>query len=903
MSLVAILETSTNWSDIYTHLINQRPDNLSNAGKAFEQLAKLYFQCEPSVRDEYKNVWLFNEVPPHIKKMLDLGHQDYGVDLVLEDHEGCLSVVQSKFKQDQNASLSWSKDKLTNLLADGDKADFIIIFTNASRIDTHTLSKKQNKLRVFTLGDLIHISSETIQAMRQKKVPITQPKKQPKPYQAIAIDKTVEGLTHNDRGQLILPCGTGKTLISLWIHERLNPDYTLVLFPSLALLRQTKNEWAANRQQYVPYICVCSEKDIDKGDSTQVRLYELSGNVSTDPMEIRAYLLKHKQIIVFSTYQSLAAVAEAIQDTDIEFDLALCDEAHKTAGSKKGVYGLVHDHSKIQLKKRLYMTATPRILGDNAKKYLNDEEVAYVADMNDLTTFGSELYHMTFKEAIDQGILVDYKIIAMGFSDTEIATLIKERQYIKDDVTADELANNYALEKFMAKYNSGHAITFHSSVNKARKFQERHQDLFTDIEAFHVSGKQTTNERSITLNAFANSHKSVVTNARCLTEGVDVPAIDAVYFCDPKNSKIDIVQAAGRALRRADHLRKKLGYIVVPIFHRNKDELEDAIEESVFSNLISVVRALSSHDERLVDEIRKIKLGRGQSHSQSNHLVIDGMLNLITIEDMGDLSEQLFDQVVSKIRVPCRSFKEARAVVRSLNLKSVSEWKEYCKCGKKPEDIPTNPNRTYRGGNWKSWWDWLGTGNRRGEWMPFNEARTFVHTLNLKGESEWREYYRSGTKPDDIPSAPDQLYKNKGWKSWSDWLNTENISGKLREYWSFENARAYARSLKFENQKQWFEFCKTKNRPKDIPTAPNQVYIEWKGWGDWLDTGYIASRLRKYQQFEDARAFAHSLNLSNQQQWFEYSKNGDKPEDIPAKPNRTYVGKGWSGWGDWLGKL
>jgi predicted helicase len=152
MSLVAILETSTNWSDIYTHLINQRPDNLSNAGKAFEQLAKLYFQCEPSVRDEYKNVWLFNEVPPHIKKMLDLGHQDYGVDLVLEDHEGCLSVVQCKFKQDQNASLSWSKDKLTNLLADGDKADFFIIFTNASRIDTHTLSKKQNKLRVFTLG-------------------------------------------------------------------------------------------------------------------------------------------------------------------------------------------------------------------------------------------------------------------------------------------------------------------------------------------------------------------------------------------------------------------------------------------------------------------------------------------------------------------------------------------------------------------------------------------------------------------------------------------------------------------------------------------------------------------------------------------------------------------------------
>lgn len=548
MSLVTILETSKNWSDIYTQFVKHYQTNLSKSGKEFEQFAKLYFLCEPSVRDEYKHIWLFKEAPLNIKERLGLGHKDHGIDLILEDREGRLAVVQCKFKQDQSAAVSWSKDKLANMLADGDKADFFIIFTNASRIDTHTLSKKQNKLRVFTLCDLIHISPETPHAMTQlllSQQPITPSKKQPKPYQAIAIDRTVEGLEHNDRGQLILPCGAGKTLISLWIHERMNPKYTLALFPSLALLRQTKNEWAANRHQYVPYICVCSEKDIDKGDSAQVQLYELSANVSTDPQEIRAYLIKHPHVIVFSTYQSLDAVVEAIHGTGIVFDLALCDEAHKTAGSKRSVYGRVHDNANIRINKRLYMTATPRILGDNAKKQLNEEEVTYVADMNDIKTFGSELYHMNFKEAIDQDILVDYKIIAMGVSDAEIATLIKERKYIKDDVTADELANNYALEKFMSKYKSGHAITFHSSVMKAQGFQERHQDLLTDVETFHVNGKQTTNERSVTLNAFASAHKSIVTNARCLTEGVDVLAIDAVYFCDPKNSKIDIVQAAG----------------------------------------------------------------------------------------------------------------------------------------------------------------------------------------------------------------------------------------------------------------------------------------------------------------------------------------------------------------------
>lgn len=799
MSLATILETAACWRGLHRNLITHYQTNLSKAGKAFELFAKSYFLCEPTIRDEYKQVWLFNEAPLKVKQQLGVGHKDYGIDLILEDHEGRLSVVQCKFKQDQNAVVSWTKDKLANMLADGDKADYFIIFTNASGIDSHTLSKKQNKLRVFTLGDLIQLSSETMQAMykhllgQHPKPPI---KKTPKPYQTIAIDKTVEGLTQTDRGQLILPCGAGKTLISLWIHERINPKHTLVLFPSLALLRQTKNEWAANRQYYVPYICVCSEKDIDKGDSALVHLYELSGNVSTDPMEIRAYLIKHSQVIVFSTYQSLGTVAEAIEGTDIVFDLALCDEAHKTAGSKKGLYGLVHDNANIQIKKRLYMTATPRILGDNAKKNLNDEEVAYVADMNDMTTFGSVLYHLTFKEAIDQGILVDYKIIAMGVSDTEIATLIKERKYLLDNLSVDELANNYALEKFMAKYNSGHAITFHSSVNKARKFQERHQDLFTDVETFHVNGTQSTNERSVSLNAFAHSFKSVITNARCLTEGVDVSAIDAVYFCDPKNSKIDIVQAAGRALRRADHLGKKIGYIVVPIFHRDPDRLEDAIEESVFNNLISIVRALSSHDERLVDEIRRIKLGKGRQTSQSDHLVIEGILSHIIIEDLGDLGDRLFDQVISKIRIPWRNFEEARAFVHTLNLKGQNDWRGYCKSGNKPENIPTNPNLAYKTEGWIGFGDWLGTdriANFLKEFRSFEEARVFVRGLNLKNYIEWSVYCKSGNKPVDIPAFPKRSYKTEGWISWGDWLGTKNKKGGWR---SFKEAKAFVRTLK-----------------------------------------------------------------------------------------------------------
>lgn len=740
------------WTQIHQYLIDKYQNDLSNAGRDFEQFAKHYFLCEPSVCHEYKQVWLFKDVPLKIRNKLGLGQRDYGIDLVLEDQEGRLSVVQCKFKKDQDSSLSWSKDKLANLLADGDKADFFIIFTNASGIDAHTHSKKQNKLKVITLGDLLQLSSDTFETMHQsmlKKEFKPALKKSPRGYQEIAINKTIDGFKNNDRGQLILPCGTGKTLISLWIHERMNPNYTLVLFPSLALLRQTKNEWASNRQQYVPHICVCSEKDIDKVDGSQVALYELNGNVSTDPDEIRAYLQQNPKVIVFSTYQSLKVVAEAIKETGIEFDLALCDEAHKTAGSRKGVFGFVHDDTNIRIKKRLYMTATPKILGENAKKQLNEEEVAYVVDMSDPKIFGAEFHHMSFKEAIEQDILVDYEIIAVGVKDAEISNLINERKYVMDNLTADELANNYALEKFMNHYQSSHAITFHSSVAKAKGFQERHQTLFEDIKTHHVNGRQTTNDRMAIQNEFLNSPKSVITNARCLTEGVDVPAIDAVYFADPKNSKVDIVQAVGRTLRRADHLDKKVGYVVVPIFHHNRDALDEAINSGVFNNLVSVVRAISSHDERLVDEIRKIKLDKGEHPTKTEHLVFEEAINLIQFIDMGDLTERLFDQVISKIKLPWRTYDDSRTFVHTLELKNRADWEEYYKNGGKPHDIPTNPNVIYKEKGWKDWGDWLGTGyiaNQKRVYWSFNEAKAYAHNLNLKNGEEWQEFCKSGKK-------------------------------------------------------------------------------------------------------------------------------------------------------------
>ena len=477
---------------------------------------------------------------------------------------------------------------------------------------------------------------------------------------------------------------------------------------------------------------------------------------------------------------------------------------------------------------------------------------------------------------------------------------------------------------------------------------------------FHISSKKTAGERSDLLREFVSHKRTLMTNARCLTEGVDVPAIDCVVFADPKQSRIDIVQAAGRALRR--YPGKDYGYILLPLIVPQKMNFEDFAETTAFRQVASTITALSTQDERIAEEFRAIERGR---ISSGKIVEIEGDVPVGMKIKLGDFAEAISTRLWQSVgRANWRKFEDARAFVRGLGLKSTSEWRSFYQSSEKPSDIPSNPNRTYANAGWLGWGDWLGThriADQLHEYRAFHKARSFVRELGLKSTAEWQDYCASGKKPHDIPAAPWNTYAKAGWAGAGDWLGTETLATQARPYRSFASARTFVRRLGLKYEAEWREYCKSGKKPHDIPATPSKIYaaagwlgmrdwlgtswlsfaksrafvrglglkseIEWRdyyqsgdkpdnvpshpertysndgwaGWGDWLGTDQIADKLREYRPFEKARAFARALGLESERQWRDYCKSGKKPNDIPANPGNTYAEAGWSGYGDWLG--
>ena len=558
-----------------------------------------------------------------------------------------------------------------------------------------------------------------------------------------------------------MPCGTGKSLTAYWIAEALKAKTILVAVPSLALVRQSLKDWTREFLAHgikPDWLCVCSDETVGKLERDEFvgEVYELGLPTHTDAKQIAALLRAPSTgpKIVFTTYQSSGKLAAAARKARIKFDLAILDEAHKTVGVHSKTFATLLSDKKIKIQRRVFMTATERVFrGDRSDVLSMDNEKDY----------GARFFQLSFKEAIKQKIITDYKILTMTVSDGHIRQLINQNRILNlnsrdlDEAEAQSIAAGIALKRIYKRHGVKHAISFHRSIRAADRFREqqdalnRTSGLGPKTTNLHISSKKTAGQRSDLLDEFVVRKRALMTNARCLTEGVDVPAIDCVMFADPKQSRIDIVQAAGRALRRYEG--KEYGYIVVPLVVPEKMDFETFAETTAFRQVAQTLTALSTQDERIADEFRAIEQGRVSS---GKIVEIEGDVPVGMKMKLGDFAEAISTRVWDSVgRANWRPFAEARAFVHGSGLKSVPEWWVYCKSGKKPPDIPTNPHVVYADDGWVSMGDWLGThrvATHRRRYLPFKKARSYVHGLMLKSQAEWRTYCKSGDKPDNIPA-------------------------------------------------------------------------------------------------------------------------------------------------------
>ena len=393
-----------------------------------------------------------------------------------------------------------------------------------------------------------------------------------------------------------------------------------------------------------------------------------------------------------------------------------------------------------------------------------------------------------------------------------------------------------------------------------------------------------------------------MTNARCLTEGVDIPAIDCVLFADSKKSTTDIVQATGRALR--NYKGKEYGYVVIPIVVPDDMGFTEFAETTEFKQIARVVTALSTQDERIAEEFRAVEVGI----SRNNRI----------IEIIGDVPlginlsiEQFSDAIATRIwssvgKANWRPFNEARKFVHSLGLESVEQWRIYINGETKPADIPNAPDRVYLNDGWSGYGDWLGTGviaSQNMEYLPFADARLFIRNLKLENSSQWRDYCLSGDKPSNIPAAPERTYANDGWCGYGDWLGTGIIAAHLRAYLPFFEARDIVSKLNLKDTEAWRAYTKSGSKRADIPANPEIVYKDdgWGGYHYWLGKTERSNNISAYRSFSEARNFSHSLKLPSKAKWVEFSKTDKFPLNIPEKPENLYKNHGWIDYRDWLG--
>ena len=427
-----------------------------------------------------------------------------------------------------------------------------------------------------------------------------------------------------------------------------------MLVPSLSLVQQNLAEWGRHSAHDFDTLVVCSDESVlqSQTDTAIQSTADLGVQVTTKPAEIQQFLDQHRKrpAVVFATYQSSDRIVTAQAGTTTKpFDLVICDESHRRAGHAEGLFATVLDDKKIKASKRLFMTATPRYFKEHVKRRAEELEFELVS-MDDAHIFGPEFHVLSFHEAIraDPPLLTDYQVVVIGVTDREAkawaerATLVRTAEGLSTD--ARTLAAQIGLAKAMQKYDLRRIITFHSSVAKAARFVDATlRDSLPGVIPHltesarpsgklwtkHISGHTPAGQRATLLKSLGNlpeDTRGILSNCACLGEGVDVPVLDGVAFIDPKRSMVDIIQAVGRVIRKAEG--KEIGTIVIPVFIDETEDADHVLSQSAFEPVWQVLKALRAHDRRLADELDQLRLSLGRRSKVGGRINLPGNIKL-----------------------------------------------------------------------------------------------------------------------------------------------------------------------------------------------------------------------------------------------------------------------------------
>ena len=609
-------------------------------GALFERLMKQYFRQDPLYADQFSDVWLWSEWTPN---------PDTGIDLVAKDRAGGHCAIQCKFYAPGTRISKTDLDSFISASARDPFTRRIVVDTGAAWGPNarKTIEGLKPACQVLRFNDLAERPIDWPNLQRQHPEALhwrTEPFS-PRPHQRVAVEDVISGFAEHDRGKLIMACGTGKTFTALCIAEIIAGvgGRVLYLVPSISLFQQSMRAWAEQRTITHRYVGICSDTRAGK-NAEDASLLELEIPVTTNPDAISGALrdtTPDAMTVVFCTYHSLGLVERAQNGGGPPFDLVLCDEAHRTTGIERpgdsaSPFVLVHDDERIRASKRLYMTATPRLYTEGAKTKAASHSVD-VFSMDDPKTYGPEFHRLPFSRAVEQNLLSDYKVVVLAMSERHVdAALQAHLASGHDEINLTDAAKIVGCWRALQNPENrppgdgsirpiGRAIAFTNTIMSSQRL-EAHWDGIVEqaiahlpeteqagalrCETQHVDGKHHALDRKARIEWLKGASEGacrILSNARCLSEGIDVPALDAVLFMSPRNSQVDIVQAVGRAMRKADG--KTYAYIVLPVAVPAGVDPAAALDDNErFAAVWGVLRALRSHDDRFDAEINQIDL-------------------------------------------------------------------------------------------------------------------------------------------------------------------------------------------------------------------------------------------------------------------------------------------------------